>query len=105
MLNGPNSPVGNFSLIQTAELQMAYIMEMVERVGSGQLPYATPLEDAAQRFEEERVEAAKNTVWATGCRSWYLDDRGIPFAWPFPFSRFRMEMAEPRLGDYERAAG
>ena len=53
----------------------------------------------------EQVEAAKDTVWSTGCRSWYLDDRGIPFAWPFPFSRFRMEMAEPRLGDYERAAG
>jgi hypothetical protein len=39
-------------------------------------------------------------VWATGCRSWYLDDRGIPFAWPFPFSRFRAEMAAPQMEDY-----
>ena len=103
MLNGPNSPVGNFSLIQTAELQFEYAMDMVERVVSGQLERIQPTEDAAQRFEDERVAAAQHTVWATGCNSWYLDDRGIPFAWPFPFERFRREMAEPRLGDYEGA--
>ncbi|MEM7142239.1 MAG: NAD(P)/FAD-dependent oxidoreductase [Actinomycetota bacterium] len=100
MLNGPNSPVGNFSLIQTAELQFEYIMDMVERVRSGQMTTAMVSEEAADRFEDERVEAAQDTVWATGCRSWYLDDRGIPFAWPFAFDRFRREMAEPRLGDY-----
>ena len=101
MLNGPNSPVGNFSLIQTAELQFEYAMDLVGRVVAGQLEQAVPTDEAARRFEEERVEAAKGTVWATGCNSWYLDDRGIPFAWPFPFERFRREMAEPRLGDYE----
>ena len=103
MLNGPNSPVGNFSLIQTAELQFAYIMSLVDEVHGGRLRYAAPTAEAAARFEEERIEAAKSTVWATGCRSWYLDANGIPFAWPFPFERFRREMAEPRLGDYEPA--
>ncbi|MBW2393186.1 MAG: NAD(P)/FAD-dependent oxidoreductase [Deltaproteobacteria bacterium] len=104
MMNGPNSPVGNFSLIQTAEMQFAYVMKLVESVRRGDLDVAIPEPEAARRFEEERVEAAKKTVWATGCRSWYLDDRGIPFAWPFPFSRFRAEMAEPKLEDYERAS-
>lgn len=102
MLNGPNSPVGNFSLIHTAEMQFDYIMQLVSLVDTGQLPYATPTDGAAERFDAERVEAAKTTVWATGCNSWYLDDRGIPFAWPFPFSRFRAEMAEPRLADWVR---
>lgn len=101
MLNGPNSPVGNFSLIQTAELQFAYIMSLVDQVRDGRLPYAVPTAEAAARFDAERVEAAKTTVWATGCRSWYLDANGVPFAWPFPFERFRREMTEPRLGDYE----
>ncbi|MCE2391973.1 MAG: NAD(P)/FAD-dependent oxidoreductase [Proteobacteria bacterium] len=103
MLNGPNSPVGNFSLIETAERQFAYVMQLVERVRRGELSVAEPTAEAAQRFEEERTEAAKKTVWATGCRSWYLDDRGIPFAWPFPFSRFREEMSAPRLEDYRGA--
>jgi cation diffusion facilitator CzcD-associated flavoprotein CzcO len=100
MLNGPNSPVGNFSLIQTAELQFEYVMQLVDHVRKGKLETAMPTPEAAERFETERVAAAKETVWATGCRSWYLDDRGIPFAWPFPFSRFRAEMAGPRLEDY-----
>lgn len=100
MLNGPNSPVGNFSLIQTAEMQFDYVMKLVERVRTGELERAMPTPEAARRFEDERVEAAKKTVWATGCRSWYLDDRGIPFAWPFPFSRFRAEMAAPEFEDY-----
>ncbi len=103
MLNGPNSPVGNFSLVQTAEMQFGYVMDLVEKVRTGELGYAMPTAEAAHRFEEERVEAAKKTVWATGCRSWYLDDRGIPFAWPFPFSRFRKEMAAPVLADFEAA--
>jgi len=101
MLNGPNSPVGNFSLIQTAEMQFDYVMQMVEHVRDQKSVCALPTSEAARRFEEERVEAAKKTVWATGCRSWYLDDRGIPFAWPFPFKRFRAEMAAPKVEDYE----
>lgn len=103
MLNGPNSPVGNFSLIQTAEMQMSYVMQLVDLVGTGQLDAALVREEAAARFDAERIEAASGTVWATGCMSWYLDDRGIPFAWPFPFSRFDAEMREPKLGDYEPA--
>ena len=103
LVDGPNSPVGNFSLVQTAEMQFAYVMHLVEKVRSEKLDVAVPTAEAAVRFETERVEAAKKTVWATGCRSWYLDDRGIPFAWPFPFSRFRKEMEAPQLADYEAA--
>ena len=47
------------------------------------------------------MAAAAKTVWATGCRSWYLDDRGVPAAWPWPFGRFRQEMAAPRLDAYD----
>ena len=35
MLNGPNGPVGNFSLIQVAELQMDYILQLVRRLQAG----------------------------------------------------------------------
>jgi len=100
MINGPNSPVGNFSLIRTAEMQFAYLMKVVDYVTSASRTYVVPTPAAAARFEDERVEAAKETVWATGCRSWYLDDRGIPFVWPFPFSRFTAEMDQPRFSDY-----
>jgi cation diffusion facilitator CzcD-associated flavoprotein CzcO len=97
MLNGPNGPVGNFSLIEVAELQMAYILQLVELLRSGRCREISPSEEATRRFEVERTEAARNTIWATGCRSWYLDDRGIPAVWPWTFDRFREEMARPKL--------
>jgi cation diffusion facilitator CzcD-associated flavoprotein CzcO len=100
MLNGPNSPVGNFSLIRTAEMECAYLMQLVDHLLESENDWACPSQEAATRFEKEREAAAKNTVWATGCRSWYLDDRGIPFVWPFSFGRFTDEMANPRIEDY-----
>jgi cation diffusion facilitator CzcD-associated flavoprotein CzcO len=101
MLNGPNGPVGNFSLIEVAELQIAYILQLVERLRSGGCREISPTEEATTRFDAERVEAAKHTIWSTGCRSWYLDDRGIPASWPFTFDRFRAEMAAPKPEAYE----
>ena len=54
-----------------------------------------------ERFDAERVEAAKTTIWNSGCKSWYLDANGVPMAWPWTFDRFREEMARPRLSDFE----
>ncbi|MCC6641684.1 MAG: NAD(P)/FAD-dependent oxidoreductase [Deltaproteobacteria bacterium] len=101
LLNGPNGPVGNFSLIEVAELQMAYILQLVERLRSGECRELCPTEEATARFETDREEAARRTVWTTGCRSWYLDDRGIPAVWPWTFDRFREEMARPKREAWE----
>ncbi len=101
MLNGPNGPVGNFSLIEVAELQFRYIMQLVERLQSGECREISPTHDATESFEAARTEAAKTTIWSTGCRSWYLDDRGVPSTWPWTFDRFRAEMAAPDLSAYE----
>jgi cation diffusion facilitator CzcD-associated flavoprotein CzcO len=102
MLNGPNGPVGNFSLIEVAELQMKYILQLVELLRAGTCREVSPTPEHTARFEAERVEATKNTVWASGCKSWYLDDRGVPSAWPWTIDRFRAEMSAPKLEAYEQ---
>ena len=101
MLNGPNGPVGNFSLIDVAEMQFSYIMQLVEPIQSGSCKEVSASRVAMERFDAERKEAAKTTIWATGCKSWYLDADGLPSAWPFTFDRFREEMAKPHLEDFE----
>jgi cation diffusion facilitator CzcD-associated flavoprotein CzcO len=102
MLNGPNGPVGNFSLIEVAELQLGYVLKLVERLRRGECREVCPSEQATARFEAERTEAAKRTIWGSGCRSWYLDDRGIPASWPWTFDRFRDEMSQPKLEAFEQ---
>ena len=101
MLNGPNGPVGNFSLIEVAELQMHYVMQLVEAVRSSGRREASPTRAAMARFDADRRQAAKTTIWNTGCKSWYLDATGLPTAWPWTFRRFRDEMAQPRLDDFD----
>ncbi len=101
MLNGPNGPVGNFSLIEVAELQFDYIFQLIQCLDSGDATEVSADPAATRSFEADRVEAAKSTVWVTGCRSWYLDDRGIPSAWPWKFSRFQEEMAAPNMDHWD----
>jgi cation diffusion facilitator CzcD-associated flavoprotein CzcO len=101
MLNGPNGPVGNFSLIGVAELQLGYIMQLVDRLRAGECREISATAEAMEHHEAARVEAAKSTVWSTGCRSWYLDDRGVPAVWPWPFTRFREEMAAPKMDAFD----
>jgi cation diffusion facilitator CzcD-associated flavoprotein CzcO len=103
MINGPNGPVGNFSLIEVAELQVGYILQLVDRIRSGDCREICATREAMEAFEAERVDATQHTIWSTGCRSWYLDDRGVPASWPWSFDRFRTEMRSPRLGAYELA--
>ncbi|MGD9604129.1 MAG: flavin-containing monooxygenase [Gammaproteobacteria bacterium] len=104
MLNGPNGPVGNFSLIEIAELQVDYVLQLVALLRDGRAREITPRQDALEAFEEERVAAARRTVWTTGCKSWYLDDRGVPASWPFTIERFKEEMARPRLEAFDLRA-
>ncbi len=101
MLNGPNGPVGNFSLIEVAELQVGYILQLLERIRAGECRQVSPTQRTLDDFEAERLQAAKNTIWITGCRSWYLDDFGIPAVWPWNFERFRAEMREPKLDAFD----
>jgi len=104
MLNGPNGPVGNFSLIDIAERQMEYIEQLIALVREGRCREVSASPDAMSRFEAERIEAARNTVWASGCNSWYLDADGVPASWPFSWQRFLDEMTRPKLDDFELMA-
>jgi cation diffusion facilitator CzcD-associated flavoprotein CzcO len=104
MLNGPNGPVGNFSLIDIAERQMEYILQLIELVREGRCREVSASAEAMRRFDAERIEAAKHTIWATGCNSWYLDAEGVPASWPWSQERFRKEMMRPQLENYELVA-
>jgi cation diffusion facilitator CzcD-associated flavoprotein CzcO len=104
MINGPNGPVGNFSLIQIAEAQVAYILQLLEQIRIGNCREISALAAATLAFEKKRSEAAKKSIWATGCKSWYLDKHGVPASWPWTPSRFFEEMNRPKLEFYDQVA-
>ena len=50
MLMGPQSPVGNFSLIDVAEIQFAYIVQLLDRLASDADAVVAPTHAATRRF-------------------------------------------------------
>jgi cation diffusion facilitator CzcD-associated flavoprotein CzcO len=101
MLNGPNGPVGNFSLIDIAEKQWGYISQLLEKLQAGVADEISASPEALDAFDQERIEAAKQTIWYTGgCDSWYLDAEGIPGSWPWTYSKFVQEMRAPIWNNY-----
>jgi len=102
LLNGPNGPVGNFSLIQIAESQVSYVLQLIGQIRAGECREISASARATEDFESARSAAAKKSIWATGCDSWYLDKHGVPASWPWSPSHFFEEMASPKLEAYDR---
>lgn len=105
LLNGPTGPVGNFTLIDIAEAQWAYVDQLTDLLRAGKCTAVAPTMAALEDYEARRTEAAKRTVFASGCRSWYLDSDGVPQVWPWSYAHFQEVMAMPRMEDYELREG
>lgn len=104
MLMGPHSPVGNQSLIAVAEAQAEYALCWIEAFACGAARCANPKPQATEDFNASMRAAMPRTVWATGCRSWYLGKDGLPELWPWSPGRHRAMLREPELEDFEIAA-
>jgi cation diffusion facilitator CzcD-associated flavoprotein CzcO len=100
MLIGPHSPIGNYSLIDIAELQVGFAMRCIERYRAGEFETIVPTERATREFNDSLRRAFPGTIWLSGCKSWYLDESGYPVLWPFPFSEFRRQMRQPRFDEF-----
>lgn len=98
---GPQSPIGNFSAISISETQIDYIMRCIELCREGKLKTLQPKADATERFNAFVRKAMPDTIWVTGCSNWYMSKNGVPSAWPYSGARFRKELREPDLAEFE----
>ena len=101
MLVGPNSPIGNISLIDVSEVQADFIMQCIDLLRKGEATALAPTAEATRSFHETLLDAMQNTVWVTGCNSWYLDKGGVPNTWPWTARRFHKEVRRPNLADFD----
>ena len=101
-LNGPTAPVGNFSLIDVAERQWQFVETLIEEIAQGRCTEISASHEAMAAYDERRIAAAKGTIFASGCSSWYLDREGVPMTWPWSYQAFGEAMANPVLADMDR---
>lgn len=100
-LIGPNSPITNLSLIDIADIGVDYVMQAVDDIAAGKYKSLAPKADVVADFTEAMKAAFSETVWVSGCNSWYLDADGVPATWPWLPSRFREELKTLDLSDYD----
>lgn len=100
MLNGPTGPVGNFSLIDIAERQWAYIEQLLAPLAGGRCGLVELRAETLRNYDTERIAAARRTIFASGCSSWYLDANGVPASWPWSYDDFAERTARPDPADY-----
>ncbi|WP_220793034.1 flavin-containing monooxygenase [Nocardioides stalactiti] len=93
MFMGPNSPVGNYSLVAIAEAQASAMLAWIERWRRREVDTVAPTTEATDAFYRDVDAAMPATVWATGCTSWYVGQGGRVELFPWAPKRFRSMLA------------
>jgi len=100
LMLGPNSPIGNYSVIEMSEVQTRYVLKVIERWRRREFDAIEPKVEAVKRFADYVRAGMSKTVWVGGCNSWYLDGDGDPILWPYTFQQWEKEMEEPDMKDF-----
>lgn len=83
MLMGPNTGLGNNSMVFMIEAQIRYALQCMKETERRGSKAGEVLLSPQQRFNQALQKRIKRSVWATGCQSWYLDKSGHnPTVWP-----------------------
>lgn len=101
MLIGPNSPITNLSLIDIADIGVDYVMQCIHKFRQGKFVTMSPKVDVTRAFTEELKNSFGETIWVSGCNSWYLDAEGVPATWPWRPSHYRQSLKTVDLADYD----
>ena len=79
-------------------------MQLLDVLRDNRCQHIAPSTVATQRFTADVVDSMKDTIWVTGCDSWYLDSRGVPITWPWKVQEFADSMRAVNFDDYDLVA-
>jgi cation diffusion facilitator CzcD-associated flavoprotein CzcO len=100
LLYGPNTNLGHNSIIYMLESQFAYVLGCVKAIRAG-LTSIDVRPDIQDAFNSDLRQRLRQTVWATGCTSWYQDETGkITNNWPGFTFVYRRATRRPNPRDF-----
>jgi cation diffusion facilitator CzcD-associated flavoprotein CzcO len=98
---GPNTGLGHSSVVFMAEAQMRYILDclrVMERRGLAAVEIRPEVQAAHNAALQRRL---RDTVWLSGCASWYLDAHGRNTTlWPGFTWEYQLRTRRFRPADY-----
>ncbi|HET6786851.1 MAG TPA: NAD(P)/FAD-dependent oxidoreductase, partial [Aquabacterium sp.] len=106
ILMGPNTGLGHNSMVFMIESQVHYVMEALKTMKEHRIRALDVKPQAQKQFIDQVQDDLRSTVWNSGCKSWYLNDKGRNVSlWPgFTFA-YRFKTRSFKLNKYnvERA--
>ncbi len=99
-LLGPNTGLGHNSVVFMIEAQISYVAQAL-RLGRGKA--LDPRPEAQERFNGEIQRKLAKGIWTRGgCKSWYLDAKGVNRTiWPGFTWRYWLDTRKVRREDYD----
>jgi cation diffusion facilitator CzcD-associated flavoprotein CzcO len=99
---GPNTNQGGNSIILILEAQAGYVRSALDALDAAGAVALDVRAEAADAYERELRAALGETVWATGCRSYFTDASGrVVTQLPWTSARYAERTAALDVGDYD----
>jgi cation diffusion facilitator CzcD-associated flavoprotein CzcO len=106
LLYGPNTGGGTGSVIYTIEAGMNHVISALDALESSHAQRIEVRQEVADSFDAELRGALADTVWHTGCSSWYVDQNGHnPTLWPWTATAYRHRTATIDPAAYQITSG
>ena len=102
LIIGPNTGLGNNSMINIIEAQVEYVIDALERWSARASPAWTCGPRPRSATTSEIQERMVGTVWTGGgCKSWYLTEDGVNRTlWPSYSNEFKRSLERFEPADY-----
>jgi cation diffusion facilitator CzcD-associated flavoprotein CzcO len=99
LVTGPNTGVATTSVVFMIEQQVHFIMQLIKRAGREKL--ISVKQEAQDRYNDLIHSALKDTVWSSGCKSWYIREDGrITTLYPYNGRTFRKQSKKVNFNDF-----
>jgi cation diffusion facilitator CzcD-associated flavoprotein CzcO len=100
MATGPNTGVGTTSVVYMIEQSIEFITRMIEAAGSTNM--LSVKQTVQDEFNKDIQAALDNSVWASGCDSYYITETGkITTLYPHNATAFRKQLRNASLQDFD----
>ena len=104
LMMGPNTGLGHNSMIFMIEAQARYALQAIRALRKRRLLFLDVLEPVQQRFHSRIQGKLRQSVWNSGCQSWYLKDGHNASLWPSFTFAYWWQTRRIALADYELVA-
>lgn len=73
---GPNTGLGHNSMIIIIEAQVNFVLDAIQKMRRTNTKFIDVKPEVQKAYNDRIQERIKGTVWATGCKSWYIAKNG-----------------------------